>query len=524
MITKYLNKLIPKGFRFTSSDRQNPYNYLYYSYNNVELGKDGLPLFWSKQFDFDNEKPSTDEVIYEGFAQNPYSFVVINRLSQIASSLHRDLYNKNTDELFEDDELEQLLKKPNQLNSYDDFYYRIHASLRSTGECFICGIAPTGFSRYSSLIVPTPKNVTIIEDNVGMPEKYEVEYFNRTYTFLPSDVLHITNQDITEDCLYGFSHLNANRFVYKSNNEVWSSEYWLHKNKGVSGIISNDGNRALTPKEQQELQAEYDRTSTGTNFGKVKVSSTPLKYIKMGANPADLKSIEARLDHLRQLCSTQNVASQLFGDPASSTYNNVSEMKVAMYEDSILPMCRKIDKELSEWLIQTNYGYNDVYIKVDESKIKVLNKPNQELSNKVLNEVQAGVLPVEVARHILYEELFPMPENLDELVKVEEIQEDIGNNEVDSNEDGGGSEPNLNEQAQASLRGSVGGVQGILEVQAAVAAGLTQYDAALTLFTTVYGFDESTARELLGEERTIEIEEETNEEEINNSNQEDADS
>ena len=61
----------------------------------------------------------------------------------------------------------------------------------------------------------------------------------------------------------------------------------------------------------------------------------------------------------------------------------------------------------------------------------------------------------------------------------------------------------MNAEAQAKLRGSVGGVQGILETQAAVAGGTTTYSAGISLLTVVYGFDEATARALLGEESEI---------------------
>lgn len=53
-------------------------------------------------------------------------------------------------------------------------------------------------------------------------------------------------------------------------------------------------------------------------------------------------------------------------------------------------------------------------------------------------------------------------------------------------------------EAQAALRGSVGGVQGILAVQASVAQGTTTFEAALSILTIVYGFTDQQARDLLG--------------------------
>lgn len=64
--------------------------------------------------------------------------------------------------------------------------------------------------------------------------------------------------------------------------------------------------------------------------------------------------------------------------------------------------------------------------------------------------------------------------------------------------DGGGAEPDALEEAKARLKGSVGGVQGLLETQAAVAAGTTDYNAAVTLLVEIYGFDQGIAKRLLG--------------------------
>ena len=42
---------------------------------------------------------------------------------------------------------------------------------------------------------------------------------------------------------------------------------------------------------------------------------------------------------------------------------------------------------------------------VDTTSIEILNKPNQELSTKIIAEVDAGILPIEKALEILYPEI-----------------------------------------------------------------------------------------------------------------------
>ncbi len=54
-------------------------------------------------------------------------------------------------------------------------------------------------------------------------------------------------------------------------------------------------------------------------------------------------------------------------------------------------------------------------------------------------------------------------------------------------------------EAQASLKGSVGGVQSLLEIQASYAQGLTTYDSAINMLDVIFGYDKETAIRLLGQ-------------------------
>jgi len=53
-------------------------------------------------------------------------------------------------------------------------------------------------------------------------------------------------------------------------------------------------------------------------------------------------------------------------------------------------------------------------------------------------------------------------------------------------------------EAQANLKGSVGGVQGIIAIQQAVAAGTSDLEASVALLKEIYGFDEATSRKMIG--------------------------
>jgi hypothetical protein len=63
-------------------------------------------------------------------------------------------------------------------------------------------------------------------------------------------------------------------------------------------------------------------------------------------------------------------------------------------------------------------------------------------------------------------------------------------------------EPIVNDKeadARAQLRGSVGGVQGIIQIQESVAAGLSDRGSAIALLELIYGFSTPDATRLLGD-------------------------
>lgn len=59
----------------------------------------------------------------------------------------------------------------------------------------------------------------------------------------------------------------------------------------------------------------------------------------------------------------------------------------------------------------------------------------------------------------------------------------------------------IDAQAKANLKGTVGGVQGILEIQKSVVNGTTDYEAALSILELIYGIDNERGVKILGEKR-----------------------
>ena len=183
---------------------------------------------------------------------------------------------------------------------------------------------------------------------------------------------------------------------------------------------------------------------------------------------------------MRAICSLYNVDPKLFGDPKGSTYNNMRESKLGLITDAVLPLLNKAMPELIGFLskkLGLDYTYEAITEDIPEMQVH-----KEILSARLGREVMQGMLSTDEARDILYPAL------------VSERQEQPGGDVLE--DDPAAEDANAN--AQANLRGSVGGVQGILEIQASVIAGVTPRVSAIVILMEIFGFDEATANDILG--------------------------
>lgn len=395
------------------------------------------------------------DFIEKGYGRNPYTFMVIDRIVQRAIDIKWDIVDENGEEVKSVDPFfNSIIKEPNQ-EGWKSTLYRMLAN-ELANELFIIEKSTLGMDKMTGFIVPNSQNVLINTNTSGVIISYDVSFFDKTFSVEPEKVLHIKRPDITSDLHNGLSTLQSGRIVYESNNEVWRSEAALHKNKGVAGVLYEDGNRPSTPTEYKALQDKFDGESTGVNFGKVKVSKIKLGYIPMGMNPSDLKSIETRIDHLRSMCALYSADPRLFGDVVASTYNNMRESKAGLIIDAVIPLLERVLPQLITW-INDKTG-NNYSLRIDIDSIPEMQIFKDLMSARIGREVAQGILPKKRALEILYPQF------------AEETEGVISN--VD--------------------------VTGLIQLTQGVNDESISREAAIVILMNAYGFEESTANEILG--------------------------
>jgi hypothetical protein len=92
-----------------------------------------------------------------------------------------------------------------------------------------------------------------------------------------------------------------------------------------------------------------------------------------------------------------------------------------------------------------------------------------------------------------------LEEQFNEVLKVIGFTEDIKLKQYDEVTTDKTEDLGVQEKAQAELKGSVGGVQGILQIQQSVSQGITTIDSGAAILELIYGIEPATARRMLGE-------------------------
>ncbi len=355
-------------------------------------------------FGYDFDVQEFRAFITNSYGSNPYVFNVIDRICEKGVSFQKDLINANTDNFLNNSQIANILERPNSSEGIREFLYRYYSNYLAWGEVFVIkGRGELVEGGISEMFVPNSYNVTINQDTNGNVLSYNVtagDDSTNTIRYNTDEVLHVKRPNITSESERGFSVLQANRKIWMTSNEILESEAFLHKNKGASGILYSDG-LPLTPEEQKQNQQAFDRMSSGANFAKTLVVNKKLGYHRLGLGANDLKSVESNLDKLRVTSSAFNAPSVLFGDTSTATYNNMKEAKISFILDAVLPVVELLDSELIKWLSGI-LSLQGVEWNIIRESIFELSQPNIELSQKVVNEVNAGIITPEEAKIILY--------------------------------------------------------------------------------------------------------------------------
>ena len=162
-----------------------------------------------------------------------------------------------------------------------------------------------------------------------------------------------------------------------------------------------------------------------------------------------------------------------------------------------MPLADKIAAKHNNYIVNNHYPDGNYRMRKDFSYVEALQKDKKQEAEKdkiVMDGINVVLnMPIpEESKNILIKDNYKVSDEFLSSLFVPEVT--INNDNLL----GSSEAQNENAEAQARLRGSVGGVQGILAIQTQVANGITSESSAIATLIEIYGFDRQTAIQVLG--------------------------
>jgi HK97 family phage portal protein len=294
----------------------------------------------------------------EGYTKNVIAYQGIKKISDTAAGV--PLMLKRRDVEITDSPLLRLLERPNPVQSGNDLIRSIVGFYCISGNAYIEKLQVGREPR--ELYALRSDRVKVKPGVMGWPKGYEystgqdsIQWDVDQSTGL-SDILHLKTFNPLDDW-YGLSPLEAGAYAIDQHNlSMGWMQALLQNGAAPSGAMTSSDE--LSDESFNRLKAQIDEQYTGaSNAGRPMLLEGGMSWQSMGFNPDQMAAIETRHASARDVSLALGVPPLLLGIPGDSTYNNYKEARLALYEETVIPLIENICDGLNNWLVPM-YGDN----------------------------------------------------------------------------------------------------------------------------------------------------------------------
>jgi len=321
---------------------------------------------------------------------------------------------------------------------------------------------------------------------------WRFKYGDTEKEFATNEILHQNSPNIDPRAGLIFGTPTAASLIRPLSNidMAYESRNVMMQNRGMRVILSSDrgdasGKIPLLAKEKDEIQEQIKGYGLREGQKQFFFSNMPLKSTPIDQDVRKLGLFEEIATDAMLVCHAFGVPEILlklylhgatFENQAASVRRLYQGTLIPESQDEIIAFNSFLGLDDTEWYIEGSFDHvaelqESEKLKADTSKI---------YSDQYLAELKMNVITPDEFREFMDYGKKPEPKSDDPQTIDARTQEQ-----------------------QAALRGSVGGVQGILNIQAGVSAGSTTYEAGIAMLMIIFGFNEEDAEKLLGDPQPV---------------------
>ncbi len=364
-----INNYLKKFFKIKSSTK----SYNFYDYP-------------AGQSYYEDEKIGID-----AYLNNVIVYRCVNLIAQSASHVPwLVMKNKgNSYEVIKNHPVYHLLKRPNAEKAGADFFSEVIANKLLYGNAYIVSTSQNNQPPSEIYLLSSQATEIIFNKNYPVAYKYNSANNHKIYPIdrisRMSKILHLKNYH-PSDSHYGLSCLSAASMSINLHNRatIWNNSLLRNGARPSGALIVKDDNTQLTDEQFDRLQAQLSEKFTGsTNSGKPLLLEGGLDWREMSISPKDMDFIESKNSASREIALAFGVPPQLLGINGDTTYSNMQEARLGLWEETLIPLLDKLSDALSNWF---SYQYSEeIFIDFDRDNISALTEKRESLWTKIAN-------------------------------------------------------------------------------------------------------------------------------------------
>lgn len=328
----------------------------------------------------------------EGYIRNVIAHRAVNLVAGGAASVPWILFEKSSGKPIRVPQhpVLNLLERPNPLQGGAELFHGLYAFRLIAGNSYLQVAGPKeGVPQ--ELHGLRPDRISIIAGKDGLPAAYR-HMLGERYLDFPVDritgrsrVLHLKAFHPLNDW-YGLSPIEAAAYSIDQHNQAGAwNQALLQNGARPSGALVVKGEDARLSEEQYSRIKEQmnEQFSGPTNAGRPLLLEGGLEWKEMSLSPKEMDFIEIKNSAARDIALAFGVPPQLLGIPGDNTYSNLAEARLALWEQTILPLVDNMCDALNNWLLPQFGG--QLQLHYDTDGISALSSRREQVWNRVNN-------------------------------------------------------------------------------------------------------------------------------------------
>lgn len=398
-------------------------------------------------------------------------------------------------------DMNQLFSQPNEAQGWENFRGQQLVYKRVFGYCPVLPIAIDSMPGvYMRMVNLPPWLFGVNLENSEFP--YYCDILGKRVDLRKDQLIILSDsflQDEAKNFLLPRSRMIGLDMAVSNICAAMEADNVLLKKKGPLGFISQEptkdasGFLPLKPGDKKDLQNSLNRYGLSWSQYQYVISNFAAKWNPMSYDVKQLGTKETVVAGEKAICHRFNFPYILYEMSDSAYSANGTNAEKNAYTSNIIPNSLK-DFSLYNKFFKSKD--NNAVIKCDFSSVPCLqaDKRSEAEARKAMNDAYQ----VEYDNDLITKNQWRTAMGYDTVEGGDVYKSESLGVSDDGSVDPTQTPIDIEAQAKANLKGSVGGVQGLIQIQTSVSQGITDYNAAVTMLYEIYGFEENIAKQLLG--------------------------